>query len=148
MDVCFGLFILGFVLCVIAAIGHAIWLVLTAAIRAMAGGRPGVPDRPAPNRPDRQRCPRCGTHYPGGLRHCPGCRLATGGPLAQDLSNLESFAQILQSLRENGTLDEALAEQIYQRIEARQAQLLRPREKPSVEKPAALAEVEPKAAPV
>jgi hypothetical protein len=134
MDLCLWLTSLGIVITVIALVGHGLWLLISAFVRTMVYGPNATVTRSNWNPSRRLRCPRCGANHSRELSHCPSCRLATDGPLAEELSDLEAVARCLQLLRDRGSLDEGLAEQVYQQVELRQQQLLRPESVPSLVK--------------
>lgn len=126
MDLCAGLLFLGFILLVVAIVGHGLWLLGAALGRALFGVPERLPRdavRPA-TFGRRRRCPRCGTMYAAVLEACPSCGLDPAGTEARELRDLEITARQIQALVDSGDLEQALAEQFYRAIEARQEKLL------------------------
>jgi hypothetical protein len=126
MDLCGTLGIVAVFLILLTIVGHGLWVLAALIGQALFGGPHQQSDLP------RRFCLRCGTAFAGWREECPECGLDPKGKLARELRELEKAARQIQDLVEKGVLDAAVGEQVYQKIEAKQAKLL---QGPSAEPP-------------
>jgi hypothetical protein len=103
----------------VAAVGHAIWLVLAALGRAISG------DAEAGSPPAREKCPGCGEPVPPTWRLCPACGLVVTGERAARLRDLAATIRQLKQFHEDGTLDADTAERLRRECKDARQQLLR-----------------------
>src|SRR3954447_26377344 len=124
-DLCAGVALIAIAAFAFAALGHAMWLLGQGLFRHLVGREPHKIER-GPSSSGRRRCPRCDIFFSGIRRDCPQCGLDPNSPLGRELTELEGAARNLQKLIDRGTVDRATRETVYQAIEARQNELLRP----------------------
>jgi hypothetical protein len=121
---------MAFLLVVVAVVGHGIWLMAA----ALFGGKTAAVDLDHSNRRNPFRvCIGCNEEFERGDARCPSCGLDPDSDAAAELKDLQAAARTVQRLREQGGLPAETCEQVYQGIEARQADLLPRRDRRRVE---------------
>ncbi|MBI3411921.1 MAG: hypothetical protein HY040_26625 [Planctomycetes bacterium] len=117
MDACVGLFLLAMGVFLVAVVGHGLWVLVSIIFK-------GLPPPASAAVSHRRRCVACGTGFSNSLEACPACGLDPHGETSVELHELEATVRQVQALVERGDLEAGAAEQIYQKLEARQANLL------------------------
>lgn len=92
------------VLLVVMFLGHGLWLMAAALLRALSGEQP--------MRPADRRCASCQTSIPYFEGRCPRCGLDPGAGLAKELDVLHAANRLLRRLRERNKIDEHSASTI------------------------------------
>jgi hypothetical protein len=115
------------VLALVTLIGHGIWMLLAALVRALTGG----PRRP-PRTAQPIECPGCGRLLPDPMHRCEWCGMDLAGPAAAELTDLEATARQLERFRTGKVLDRSLLERLQDAIRTRRRLLTgaTPREEP------------------
>lgn len=117
MDACVGLTVLGVIVFIVTVVGHGLWVLASILFK-------GLSPPASAERSPRRRCVACGSTFSGMLDACPSCGLDPHGEAALELRELEATVRQIQALSERGDLAAEAAEEIYQKLEARQARLL------------------------
>jgi hypothetical protein len=110
------------VLGVIAVVGHGIWVLMAALLRAVSDGAGQGHDRPR-RPPKGNPCPGCGEWLPPWEPECPACGLRRGSAAADELRELDATSRHLQRFKEAGAVDEVAWEKLCQCLEARRREL-------------------------
>src|SRR5262245_11502788 len=105
---------------VVTLVGHGVWVVLAALLRAVSGGEREEPSRPLAVPPVR-RCDGCGTRLSLQQVRCPACGRAA---VAAEADELEVASRHVRALAERGPLDRATAEGVLSLLDARRRELL------------------------
>ena len=107
-----------FVLFLLAALGHGLWLLVAWFFRSLSGGATQPTKHNSPNDNPR-RCADCGGRLSKFGDHCPVCgRNSLGSPLAT-LGDLKTTLQQLRALNDEGFLDFETFERTRRCVQAR-----------------------------
>lgn len=106
-----------FVLALIAAFGHGLWLVAAAILNALSGGSP--PDRGGLEPRPFGRCPACAAEVDDHDRHCPACDLLLDGRLARDLHRVRAAEREVRGMVDRLELDPDESKPVIAALEAR-----------------------------
>src|SRR5262245_50155278 len=132
MDLCAALGLLALVLFLIAAVGHALWLVFEALFSAIFGS----PASRKPRSPDRSRrrlCQSCGTWLALEDDVCPACGFDPADAAARELHELRQVSARIERLVNEGTLDPAAAEEVHRSPEIQRTAIMAKRLSPGVD---------------
>ncbi len=113
--------VLGIVLAVIAVIGHGIWVVVRAVVRALTGQNSAVSSQ------HRSRCPRCESPWDGARENCLICDWP--GPLALPHATARAFRQLREQLNDwqrAGVLSQQACQALIQTIDEEAARIAQP----------------------
>ena len=119
------------VLAAITLLGHGLWVLIAAGVRAIRGEEPP---------PLVIACPHCGHRHPlvrllngGAIAPCPACGLRpSDSPAVKEGSDYQAFRRHLDRLRAAGLVDDALVQSLAERS----IELNRPQTIPLVSEPA------------
>jgi hypothetical protein len=120
VDACFVVTIVLVALLLVAAVGHGLWLMLAAMVRAMTGSSP-----PRPDHERRQECPACREPVPAGARRCVVCDFRLRGRTADELRDIEAAVRQLRRFRDGGTLDDPTYDSLREECRRARRHLLR-----------------------
>jgi hypothetical protein len=122
-------------LALVTLVGHGIWLVLAALVRALFPGgarRPG----PAPRvRRDEALCPACDARLGEWDEDCPRCGLDPGGARAGQLRELDAAARQVRDLLSRRELDQDTTRNLLGLFARRRSSLLGGEAKPAAAPP-------------
>ncbi len=127
------LFILLIVLSVVTVVGHLIWVMIAAIVRAIAGpSQVQLPER-------RIFCRHCHAPNPKTAERCETCQRELADPVAKELADLNAFERQLKRFKAQGLLDPATVAQLAECIRKRSRQLTEPIAEPKAGRPEAAA---------
>jgi hypothetical protein len=120
------------VLVLVTVIGHGIWVVVAAIIRALAGGPRRSSAKVLPI-----ECPGCGRLLPFQRGDCEWCGLDLTSPKAAELTDLEATDRQLERFWRRKVLERSLLERLQDAIRTRRHLLTgaAPLEEPAPERP-------------
>ncbi len=104
----------------IACIGHALWLIGVAFIRALFGSTSQQPEE-TPRRFTQQNedCPSCGTGVYRDELKCPDCGIELNSPLAHNLRRLHVAEKEVRALGNSGALDATTTQAVTRQLQRR-----------------------------
>jgi hypothetical protein len=108
-----------FVLAIVMLVGHGLWLLVSAVVRALGGGG----RKPAPAAA-REQCAGCGMKLAPGQDRCWWCGLGQASSEAAELADLKGMARQLRRFHEQGLLDITALERLQGQVEARRRVLM------------------------
>src|SRR5687767_11974333 len=100
MEFLLGLLCFAVTLAAVAGVGHALWLLASAAFSALFGS-PRIESHP---------CVGCGESYSPFKARCPWCGLDPDSKTANELRDLEAAARTVQRMLEQGDLPDDACE--------------------------------------
>jgi hypothetical protein len=118
----------------LAVVGHVIWLVVAAILKAMFGTFARAP-QPSGFRQRRRRCPGCRYRLAAIDCYCPECHLFLDSTLAARLDRVRDAEREVLALADRGDLDAAIAQQVAARLDQRAQLLLKGEDGPPTAKP-------------
>ncbi|MEO2091465.1 MAG: hypothetical protein ABGY75_18565 [Gemmataceae bacterium] len=129
----------------VTLVGHGIWVLIAAMIRAASTpDRPTPPARPRPVR--REECPGCAARLVPGDRDCPKCGLPLDGRTARRLDRVRTAEREVRELLDHDALDRETADRVLAQLARRADELLHPPAEPSAAPPPVARLIPPAAA--
>ena len=123
------LFVL-FVLFLLAAFGHGLWLLVAWFYRSLNGISADSTKHKSEN-DNLKRCAHCGSRLSRFGTHCPACGQSSLGSLEDKLRDLQTTLRQLRALNDDGVLDFETFERVRQCVQARlEALTTKPEPKP------------------
>jgi hypothetical protein len=121
MDLCSGVLVLGILFGIVTVVGHGLWVVAAAILRAIAGMV----------RPALQTCPDCGREIRGPFPLCPRCAERHRAP-ADPFEPLTTTTRVLRDLADRGKIDQYMAEAVYRRLDEAREEMRADFDEPTV----------------